>query len=412
MNGTWEGLGQRLGSAAQRYDPPVVGKPFGDWCASRPNTIIWFELQTASHAEVVAPEGLRSGRPLPLARLEAVLMAAREPLGARRLAALAGLADGTEARTLVRTLNRLYDTEGRAFRVVEVAGGFLLMTRPKFAPWLRRLHGPQAEIRLSAPALETLAVIAYRQPVLRAEIEAIRGVQSGEVLRQLLERGLVRIVGRSEELGRPFLYGTTRQFLQVFGLRRLEELPRFDSLRASARAARPASTPPPDAHQKTNYRETEQPVHSFEQGDFNVRTALDWQVVDDDAPGALPTDLTQSNDPGPGRLGYAEPRAVEEDDEDFEDEDFEDEDLDEDDEDFEEDEDFEDDEDLDDEDWEEVDDEDLEDEEEEEDEEDEEDEEEEEEDEEDEDWDDEDWDDEDDDDWDEEEEEEEDEEWE
>lgn len=402
MYGTWEGLGRRLGSVGLRDDPPVVGSPFGDWYAGRPNTIIWVELQTASHAEAVAPEGPSSGRPLPLARLEAVLMAAREPLGARRLAALAGLADGTEARTLVRTLNRLYDTEGRAFRVVEVAGGFLLMTRPKFAPWLRRLHGPQAEIRLSAPALETLAVIAYRQPVLRAEIEAIRGVQSGEVLRQLLERGLVRIVGRSEELGRPFLYGTTRQFLQVFGLRRLEELPRFDSLRASAVAARPASAPPPHAHQKTNYRETEQPVHSFEQGDFNVRTALDWKVVDDDALRALPTDLTQSNHTGPGRLGCAEPRAVEE-----EDEDFEDEDLDEDDEDFEEDEDFEDDEDLEEEDWEEVDDEDLEDEEEED-----EDEEDEEEEEEDEDWDDEDWDDEDDDDWDEEEEEEEDEDWE
>ena len=86
------------------------------------------------------------------------------------------------------------------------------------------------EVRLSAPALETLAVVAYRQPVLRAEIEAIRGVQCGEVLRQLIERDLVRIAGRSEELGRPLLYGTTRQFLQVFGLRHLEDLPRPDFL--------------------------------------------------------------------------------------------------------------------------------------------------------------------------------------
>jgi len=141
------------------------------------------------------------------------------------LAQLAGLADGTKARTLVRALNRRYDAEGSAFRVEEVAGGFQLLTRPMFAPWLRRLHSTPLEVRLSAPALETLAVIAYRQPVLRAEIEAIRGVQCGEVLRQLIERDLVRIGGRSEELGRPLLYGTTRQFLQVFGLRHLEDLP-------------------------------------------------------------------------------------------------------------------------------------------------------------------------------------------
>ncbi|MEN6557042.1 MAG: SMC-Scp complex subunit ScpB, partial [Thermoguttaceae bacterium] len=135
------------------------------------------------------------------------------------------------ARTLVRTLNRRYDSEGSAFRIEEVAGGFQLMTRLKFAPWLRRLHSASTEVRLSAPAMETLAVVAYRQPILRADIEAIRGVQSGEVLRQLIERDLVRIVGRSSELGRPFLYGTTRQFLQVFGLRHLDELPRADVLR-------------------------------------------------------------------------------------------------------------------------------------------------------------------------------------
>ena len=105
---------------------------------------------------------------------------------------------------------------------------YQLMTRAKFAPWLRRLQAAAAEVRLVAPAMETLAVVAYRQPVLRAEIEAIRGVQSGEVLRQLIERDLVRIAGRSNELGRPFLYGTTKQFLQVFGLRHLDELPRAD----------------------------------------------------------------------------------------------------------------------------------------------------------------------------------------
>ena len=123
-----------------------------------------------------------------LVRLEAVFFLSQQPQTSRKLAQLAGLADGTKARTLVRTLNRRYDAEGSAFRVEEVAGGFQLMTRSKFAPWLRRLHSAPAEVRLSAPAMETLAVVAYRQPVLRAEIEAIRGVQSGEVLRQLIER--------------------------------------------------------------------------------------------------------------------------------------------------------------------------------------------------------------------------------
>jgi segregation and condensation protein B len=167
-----------------------------------------------------------------LARLEAVLFLAAEPLASRKLAQLASLADGTEARTLVRRLNTFYDTEGRTFRVEEVAGGFQLLTRPKFGPWLRRLHQSPVETRLSGPALETLVVVAYRQPVMRAEIEAIRGVQCGEMLRQLMERDLVRISGRSEELGRPFLYGTTKRFLQMFGLRHLDELPQADFLRS------------------------------------------------------------------------------------------------------------------------------------------------------------------------------------
>ncbi|MBI3467017.1 MAG: SMC-Scp complex subunit ScpB [Planctomycetes bacterium] len=168
-----------------------------------------------------------------MARLEAVLFVAGEPLGSRRLAQLASLADGTEARTLIHRLNRLYDEERSAFRVEEVAGGFQLLTRPQFGPWLRRVHRIPVEVRLSAPALETLAVIAYRQPTSRAEIEAIRGVHCGEILRQLMERDLIRITARSEDLGRPFLYATTKRFLQAFGLRHLDELPRAEALRAA-----------------------------------------------------------------------------------------------------------------------------------------------------------------------------------
>jgi segregation and condensation protein B len=171
-----------------------------------------------------------------LARLEAVLLIAREPLSTRKLAQLADLADGTAARTLVRRLRKRYEIEGTAFQVEEIAGGYQLLSRPKFGPWLRRLFTHVLEGRLSTPGLETLAVVAYRQPVLRAEIESVRGVGCGEILRQLMDRDLVRIVGRASELGRPILYGTTRRFLQIFGLRSLDDLPRADILRRATAA--------------------------------------------------------------------------------------------------------------------------------------------------------------------------------
>ena len=165
-------------------------------------------------------------------RLEAVLFLAREPVNSRKLSQYANLADGTEARTLIRHLNEHYDRCGRAFRIEQVAGGFQLMTRRLFSSWLRRLGHVPPELRLSAPALETLAVIAYRQPTPRADIEAIRGVNCGEVIRQLMERDLVRIGSRSEELGRPFLYNTTKRFLQLFGLVNLDDLPRAQEMPA------------------------------------------------------------------------------------------------------------------------------------------------------------------------------------
>src|SRR5688572_1169458 len=170
-------------------------------------------------------------------RLEAVLFLAREPLGLRRLAQLANLTDATEARTLLAGLRTRYDGRGCAFQVAHVGGGYQLLSRPEFSAWLFPQTGREQAIRLSPPALETLAVVAYRQPVLRAEVEAIRGVACGELLRQLLDRDLLRIVGRSEELGRPLWYGTTKRFLQMFGLCNLDELP------WSAQLRRPAGHP-------------------------------------------------------------------------------------------------------------------------------------------------------------------------
>jgi len=166
-----------------------------------------------------------------MARLEAILFLAKEPLNSRKLAQLANLADGTEARTLIRSLNRLYDAAHRSFRVEELAGGYQLLTRAKFADWVRRVTTIESPTRLSSPALETLAIIAYRQPVIRADVEAIRGVNCGEIIRQLMDRDLVQIRGRSEELGRPYLYSTTSTFLRTFGFRSLNELPRKEEFR-------------------------------------------------------------------------------------------------------------------------------------------------------------------------------------
>jgi len=175
--------------------------------------------------EAAAGDHVRSDE---LARLEAVLFTAREPLTTRRLARLARLPDGTRARSLIGELRRLQEASGSAFRIEPIAGGYQLLTRAPFGPWVRRLHDRPAVGRLSSAALETLAIVAYRQPVTRAEIEAIRGVGSEEMLRQLLERDLVAVGGRAEELGRPHVYVTTRRFLAAFGLARIDDLPAVD----------------------------------------------------------------------------------------------------------------------------------------------------------------------------------------
>jgi segregation and condensation protein B len=179
----------------------------------------------------VAPTPLADG-PARLARVEAVLFVSREAVSLKRLAQLANLTDATEARTLVEQLSRNYTRRNRAFQIENVAGGYRLLTRPQFAPWVGKIGDfcdlADQQFKLTPPALDTLTVVAYRQPVLRSEVEAIRGVACGELLRQLIERDLLRIVGRSEELGRPLEYGTTKRFLQMFGLKSLNDLPPLD----------------------------------------------------------------------------------------------------------------------------------------------------------------------------------------
>ena len=155
---------------------------------------------------------------------EALILGSPEPITAVRLADLIPRCKPTEARELVEELNADYKEQGRAFDIWEVAGGYQLRTLPDFASYVQQCYGTRP-LRLSPAALETLAIVAYRQPVTRAEVEQIRGVDVGAVLRGLLERKLVRIAGHREVAGRPMLYTTTRRFLEVFGLPKLEELP-------------------------------------------------------------------------------------------------------------------------------------------------------------------------------------------
>ena len=168
--------------------------------------------------------------PLP-ARIEALLLSGTRPLAERRLAELLGLADtdaSESVRTAIEALNRDYESSDRAFRAQRVAGGWQLFTLPPFAPLVSRLLREHQDARLSQPALETLSIIAYRQPIMRAEVEAIRGVACGEVLRALLQRRLIKIAGRAEQPGRPMLYGTSPHFLKVFGLPGIDALPALE----------------------------------------------------------------------------------------------------------------------------------------------------------------------------------------
>ena len=165
-------------------------------------------------------------------RVEAALMVSDRPVPAARLVeAVGGAANGVNVKAIraaVRSLNDFYDSSKRSFRIEELAGGYQLVTLPEHREVVAAMTRSKAQTRLTGAALETLAIIAYKQPILRAQLEAIRGVACGEVLRSLMERRLVKIVGRSEEIGRPMLYGTTKAFLEWFGLAQLKDLPKIE----------------------------------------------------------------------------------------------------------------------------------------------------------------------------------------
>ena len=174
--------------------------------------------------------------------VEAVLFASDAPLKAEEIARADESLDEDRVEDALREIKTFYDESERAFRVVEVAEGYQIVTRAEFASYLERFDTVPRPSRLSGPALETLAIIAYRQPIGRVEIEYIRGVSSAGVIRSLQDRALVEVVGRAEGLGRPLLYGTTPRFLEHFGFNALDDLPRPEELPVVLRDRIPLGT--------------------------------------------------------------------------------------------------------------------------------------------------------------------------
>ena len=188
--------------------------------------------------------------------IEAMLFAAERPLSIKEIRAIFAEATDEEQPAAVESFRNVreapiaaaleklkvdYDTQARSFQLVEIAGGWRLVSRAEFAPWLKKLLDETRPHRLSQPSLETLSIIALRQPISRADIAAIRGVEVDGVIKTLLERDLITIVGRNENIpGRPLLYGTTQRFLEHFGLPNLDDMPKATELRLQAAALRTA----------------------------------------------------------------------------------------------------------------------------------------------------------------------------
>jgi len=206
--------------AATEAPPPPLEEeappPLGEEAPAPPD-----EEAPADEAPVLPPEEIR-------ATLEALIFAATQPITPRQINQVLGGVPPDAWKTGLEELKAEYARTGRGLQLVEVAGGFQITTRPEYNDWLRALLDPKSTTRLSIQALETLAVIAYKQPVTQPEVIELRGVKSGGVIKTLLEKRLIRIVGRKEVVGRPMLYGTTRQFLLHFGLKDLGELPRIE----------------------------------------------------------------------------------------------------------------------------------------------------------------------------------------
>lgn len=215
--------------------------------------------------------------------LESLLFVAEEPLTVDKLNSVLELADKSEIRSALEELREILDNREGGFHLREVAGGWQLRTRPEYHEWIKRMLQPSPQ-RLSRAALETLAIVAYKQPVIRADIEYIRGVDSGGVLRQLMERKLIRVLGRKEIPGRPLIYATTKLFLELFDLKDLKDLPSPKEIEDLSGPSR-SGAEVPDASDSTDY-ETD-----AETDETEMTTEGSTEDIPEDIPGA---DMTET----------------------------------------------------------------------------------------------------------------------
>jgi len=169
--------------------------------------------------------------------IEALIFASDKPVTIEQIKKILGVSEGASLRKVIEELKAEYETQNRGLRIIEIAGGFQMIAAIAFSPFLKKLFKYRFNDKLSKPALESLAIIAYKQPLTKAEIESLRNVNVDGVMKSLLDKNLIRICGRKKVPGRPFVFGTTRQFLEHFGLNSLEELPKMDEFSAMAKAA-------------------------------------------------------------------------------------------------------------------------------------------------------------------------------
>ncbi|MFH1419990.1 MAG: SMC-Scp complex subunit ScpB [Planctomycetota bacterium] len=207
--------------------PASTMEPMTEWEDTTPTEPAQDEVHPAAETDI-RPDEVREIRPQRV--VEAILFAADSPMPAPKIAAVLGVGSARDVRKHIEELNAEYAEHGLAFRIENIADGYQMLTLPAYNTWLKKLIRTRQETKLSPAALETLAIVAYKQPCTRADIEAVRGVAAGDLLNRLREMNLAKIVGRAEDLGRPLLYGTTKRFLQIFGLPSLEDLPQIEAL--------------------------------------------------------------------------------------------------------------------------------------------------------------------------------------
>ncbi len=208
--------------------------------------------------------------------IESLLFVAEEPLTVEKLKKILETVDAKEIRSALQTLVDRYDVRGGGFKLAEVAGGWQLRSRPEYNEWIKRMLQPPPQ-RLSKAALETLSIVAYNQPIIRADIEHIRGVDCGGVLRQLLERKLVRVLGRKEIPGRPLIYATTKLFLELFELKDLKDRPSPKEIEEMSAAAEEAEAAPPLTIEEPLFdvRESREPISSEDLPKLRFTMAID-----------------------------------------------------------------------------------------------------------------------------------------